>query len=395
MAWEAAAVSFSIGPGSALVETALSVRPGYSRPEDTDTRVSALAAELQSLPCNIFSKQFSQLYGCPLHSSIAGRTSGAHTGVVAYVVTPAILIGLAGITASIFVQYRKRKWPFSGSSSWWKLAGGKRQEGIARSNPGTGPGSDQMIPAADCEGLAGNNPTSTDALISGSPSNGDSLADPDSISIDRIESPEPQLPEMGTDAADGRPDFSLLPLAPADSVPNPTTLERIAIYDEARIGRAVPDHKTAWVGGGTYGDVYRGYDRINSAVAIKILKPGKVSQKVFLAEVNLIECFRFSNVVDFRGYCNAPKTKAIVMEWMHGGSFHKCLRENNMIMDDNTLKPLSWSRRLGVMLNVANGLKSMHAAGYVHCDIKPGDATRSRRARGPGLPPPPLPSRYC
>ena len=60
----------------------------------------------------------------------------------------------------------------------------------------------------------------------------------------------------------------------------------------------------------------------------------------------------------------------LLMEYVDGPSLHALLRRNG---------PLSPSRALSILWDVALALRHAHAAGIVHCDIKPGNILIDRR----------------
>ncbi|KAK9750731.1 hypothetical protein RND81_02G217400 [Saponaria officinalis] len=122
---------------------------------------------------------------------------------------------------------------------------------------------------------------------------------------------------------------------------------------------------TKVLGEGACGVVYRGKLLGSSKkVAIKLLnKLDDLTQ--FNNEIDVLRMVRHSNVVSLLGYCQDPKTLALVCEYMDKGDLKDRLSGSCS---------LSWRQRLQIAIDTATGLAYLHDnCDYpiVHRDVKP------------------------
>ncbi|GKD43184.1 probable serine/threonine-protein kinase PBL17, partial [Tanacetum coccineum] len=136
----------------------------------------------------------------------------------------------------------------------------------------------------------------------------------------------------------------------------------IFTYDEMRIATKLfrPDQV---LGEGGFGVVYKGvidenvrpgYAKI--PVAVKELDPeGIQGDREWLAEVNYLGQLQHPNLVKLIGYCCEEDHRLLVYEYMASGSLEKNLFRR-------VCATLTWSRRMKIALDAANGLAFLHDA---------------------------------
>ncbi|HSU63337.1 MAG TPA: serine/threonine-protein kinase, partial [Burkholderiales bacterium] len=84
----------------------------------------------------------------------------------------------------------------------------------------------------------------------------------------------------------------------------------------------------------------------------------------FLEESRTLASFHHPNIVRVMRFFQANETAYMVMEFVAGQALHAWIR---------TRRPLDERTVLGIALPVLDGLEVVHAAGFLHRDIKPGN----------------------
>uniref|UniRef100_A0A7N0TG75 non-specific serine/threonine protein kinase n=1 Tax=Kalanchoe fedtschenkoi TaxID=63787 RepID=A0A7N0TG75_KALFE len=141
------------------------------------------------------------------------------------------------------------------------------------------------------------------------------------------------------------------------------------------------------LGSGGFGTVYKGELHDGTKIAVKRMESGAMSDKglnEFQAEIAVLTKVRHRHLVALLGYCLEGSERLLVYEYMPQGTLSSHLfnwaKEN--------LKPLEWSRRLTIALDVARGVEYLHSLAhqsFVHRDLKPsnillGDDMRAKVA---------------
>ncbi|KAA8522664.1 hypothetical protein F0562_009174 [Nyssa sinensis] len=136
----------------------------------------------------------------------------------------------------------------------------------------------------------------------------------------------------------------------------------IFTYEEMRLATKSfrPDQV---LGDGGFGMVYKGVIDENvrpgyktTQVAIKELDPeGFQGDREWLAEVNYLGQLRHPNLVKLIGYCCEDEHRLLVYEYMASGSLDKHLFRR-------VCATLTWSRRMKIALDAAQGLAFLHGA---------------------------------
>ncbi|XP_052205678.1 LOW QUALITY PROTEIN: receptor protein kinase TMK1-like [Diospyros lotus] len=131
------------------------------------------------------------------------------------------------------------------------------------------------------------------------------------------------------------------------------------------------------LGRGGFGTVYRGILNDGSKIAVKkmdslvlVVSKSKRGLDEFKSEIDVLTKVRHRHLVSLLGYCLDRKERALVYEFMEQGSLSRHLF--NWKVDG--LKPLEWSKRLTIALDVARGIEYLHGfahRSFVHRDLKP------------------------
>jgi serine/threonine protein kinase len=124
------------------------------------------------------------------------------------------------------------------------------------------------------------------------------------------------------------------------------------------------------LGAGGMGAVFEATQlRLGRKVAIKVMRPGLAEHedyiKRFRREARIASEIRHRNVVEVHDFGEAANGLVYcVMELLKGQDLEHLLARQPR-------NRLPWDRALGLVLQVASGLRAAHAAGIIHRDIKP------------------------
>ncbi|PWA68396.1 hypothetical protein CTI12_AA309330 [Artemisia annua] len=129
------------------------------------------------------------------------------------------------------------------------------------------------------------------------------------------------------------------------------------------------------VGDGSFGLVYKAKLSTGVTVAVKKLDPDAFQgYREFRAEMETLGKIRHDNIVKFYGYCAAGSERILIYEFSEKGSLDQWLYPTSSSDNDNDVLwvPLSWKKRLNIILGVAKGLEFMHNlhTPIIHRDIK-------------------------
>ncbi|XP_031119272.1 receptor-like protein kinase FERONIA isoform X1 [Ipomoea triloba] len=128
------------------------------------------------------------------------------------------------------------------------------------------------------------------------------------------------------------------------------------------------------IGSGGYGKVYRGsIDGGATTVAIKRLKEeSRQGEKEFWTEIKMLSKLRNEHLVSLIGFCNEGKERVLVYEYMPRGTLADHLHKFDRLGNGN--HPLSWERRLKILIGAAQGLHYLHTSQSqhkaIHRDVK-------------------------
>ncbi|KAL4569820.1 hypothetical protein LXL04_025464 [Taraxacum kok-saghyz] len=120
------------------------------------------------------------------------------------------------------------------------------------------------------------------------------------------------------------------------------------------------------LGGGGFGQVFKGRLGDLSIVAVKKLESIRQGEKEFRNEVSTIGTIQHVNLVRLRGFCARGKNKLLVYNYMEHGSLDTHLFHGKQV--------LNWVTRYQIALGTARGLVYLHdkcRECIIHCDIKP------------------------
>ncbi|KAF8040094.1 hypothetical protein BT93_B2347 [Corymbia citriodora subsp. variegata] len=141
------------------------------------------------------------------------------------------------------------------------------------------------------------------------------------------------------------------------------------------------------LGRGGFGTVYKGELHDGTKIAVKRMESGVVSEKglnEFMSEIAVLTKVRHRHLVALLGYCLEGNERLLVYEYMPQGTLSRHLFN----WKDEGLKPLEWTRRLSIALDVARGVEYLHGLAhqtFIHRDLKPsnillGDDMRAKVA---------------
>ncbi|KAK4264047.1 hypothetical protein QN277_029388 [Acacia crassicarpa] len=127
------------------------------------------------------------------------------------------------------------------------------------------------------------------------------------------------------------------------------------------------------LGKGGFGTVYKGEMQNETNIAVKRMESGLLMEKglsEFRAEIAVLTQARHKHLVALLGYCLDGNEKILVYEYLPQGELSKHL----FSWKENGLKPLDWTRRLNIALDVARGVEYLHTLAqqsFIHRDLKP------------------------
>ncbi|XP_059649795.1 receptor protein kinase TMK1-like [Cornus florida] len=141
------------------------------------------------------------------------------------------------------------------------------------------------------------------------------------------------------------------------------------------------------LGRGGFGTVYKGELHDGTKIAVKRMESAVVSEKgleEFKSEIAVLTKVRHRHLVSLQGYCLDGNERLLVYEYMPQGTLSRYLFN----WKEEGLKPLEWTKRLIIALDVARGVEYLHSLAhqsFVHRDLKPsnillGDDMRAKVA---------------
>ncbi|XP_059642080.1 receptor protein kinase TMK1 [Cornus florida] len=141
------------------------------------------------------------------------------------------------------------------------------------------------------------------------------------------------------------------------------------------------------LGQGGFGTVYKGELHDGTKIAVKRMESGVITGKgvaEFKSEIAVLTKVRHRHLVALLGYCLDGNERLLVYEYMPQGTLSRHLFN----WPEEGLKPLEWTRRLTIALDVARGVEYLHGLAhqsFIHRDLKPsnillGDDMRAKVA---------------
>ncbi|KAL0372782.1 UNVERIFIED_CONTAM: Receptor protein kinase TMK1 [Sesamum calycinum] len=127
------------------------------------------------------------------------------------------------------------------------------------------------------------------------------------------------------------------------------------------------------LGRGGFGTVYKGELHDGTKIAVKRMESGVMSEKgldEFKSEIAVLTKVRHRHLVVLLGYCLDGNERLLVYEYMPQGTLSRFLFH----WKEEGLKPLEWTRRLIIALDVARGVEYLHGLAqqsFIHRDLKP------------------------
>ncbi|KAL2485038.1 putative receptor protein kinase TMK1 [Abeliophyllum distichum] len=127
------------------------------------------------------------------------------------------------------------------------------------------------------------------------------------------------------------------------------------------------------LGRGGFGTVYKGELPDGTKIAVKRMESGVMSEKgldEFKSEIAVLTKVRHRHLVALLGYCLDKNERLLVYEYMPQGTLSRYLFN----WKEEGLKPLEWTKRLTIALDVARGVEYLHGLAqqsFIHRDLKP------------------------
>ncbi|KAM5558113.1 receptor protein kinase TMK1 [Rosa sericea] len=141
------------------------------------------------------------------------------------------------------------------------------------------------------------------------------------------------------------------------------------------------------LGRGGFGTVYKGELHDGTKIAVKRMEAGVIAGKglaEFKSEIAVLTKVRHRHLVALLGYCLDGNERLLVYEYMPQGTLSRFIFN----WPEEGLKPLEWTKRLTIALDVARGVEYLHGLAhqsFIHRDLKPsnillGDDMRAKVA---------------
>ncbi|KAL0889467.1 hypothetical protein Bca101_013450 [Brassica carinata] len=128
------------------------------------------------------------------------------------------------------------------------------------------------------------------------------------------------------------------------------------------------------LGRGGFGVVYKGELHDGTKIAVKRMESSSVvSDKglaEFKSEITVLTKMRHRHLVALLGYCLDGNERLLVYEYMPQGT----LSQHLFHWKEEERKPLDWTRRLAIALDVSRGVEYLHTLArqsFIHRDLKP------------------------
>ena len=128
------------------------------------------------------------------------------------------------------------------------------------------------------------------------------------------------------------------------------------------------------IGEGSFGEVYRAYDRsLSRRVALKLLKSSRLGRsRQFIDEARKLAQVRHPNVLAVYGVDTHDQRVGLWAEFLEGMTLDRWLQEHG---------PFSPQEAAVVGMHLCRALAAIHRKGLIYCDLKPANIMREEGGR--------------
>ncbi|XP_071119659.1 tyrosine-protein kinase STK-like [Haliotis cracherodii] len=124
--------------------------------------------------------------------------------------------------------------------------------------------------------------------------------------------------------------------------------------------------KTEKLGAGYFGEVWKGKLRGKLDIAIKMLKPGRMTVKEFIREARTMNKLRHVRLVQLLAVCTNCEPVLLITEYMANGSLLDFLRRDRRTKLEHTMM-------LNMTRQIAEGMAYLESRNFIHRDLRAGN----------------------
>jgi len=115
------------------------------------------------------------------------------------------------------------------------------------------------------------------------------------------------------------------------------------------------------IGKGSFSKIYKGIDKDNNDIAVKIIKKKSIDEKLILREISLLKKVNHINIVKLIDVYVSKNKYYIILEYCHYGDLKKFTKREFLVEGEV----------LNFMTQIKNGLEYLYNNNIIHRDLKP------------------------